>query len=59
VITCEHDSGSTPAMSHAIASEISGAEVVIIPVLQHMGVVEQPTLFIEPLLTFLNSANKL
>ncbi|MGH1538888.1 MAG: alpha/beta fold hydrolase [Arenicella sp.] len=55
VITCENDSGSTPAMSLAIASEIDGAETVILPRLQHMGLVEQPELFIEPLLTFLKA----
>ena len=55
VITCENDSGSTPAMSQAIASEIAGADVIIVPHLQHMGLVEQPGLFLKPLLKFLNS----
>ena len=54
VMTCEKDSGSTPAMSHAIAAEIAGARTVIVPELQHMGLVEQPTLFTAPLLQFLN-----
>ena len=53
-ITCENDSGSTPAMSHAIASEISGAEVVIIPGLRHMGLVERPEMFADPILEFLD-----
>ena len=53
VLTCENDSGSTPAMSLAIASEIAGAETVIVPRLQHMGLVEQPELFIRPMLAFL------
>ena len=53
VITCENDSGSTPAMSHAIASEIQGAEVIILPALQHMGLVERPELFAEPVRAFL------
>ena len=43
VVTCENDSGSTPAMSHAIASEINGAQVEIIPRLQHLGLVENLT----------------
>jgi len=55
VMTCEHDSGSTPAMSHAIAAEISGAQTVIVPHLQHMGLTESPALFTEPLLLFLTS----
>ena len=53
VITCENDSGSTPAMTHGIASEIEGAESSIVPKLQHMGLVEQPAMFIEPIKQFL------
>ena len=53
VMTCENDSGSTPAMSQAIASEISGAQVVIVPTLQHMGLVENPSFFITALAEFL------
>ncbi|MBX2825173.1 MAG: alpha/beta hydrolase [Gammaproteobacteria bacterium] len=55
VITCEHDSGSTPAMTEAIASEISGAKSLIVPGLKHMGLTEQPRRFTEPLLQFLES----
>jgi len=54
VITCENDSGSTPAMSHAIAAEISGAETIVVPNLKHMGLVEKPDLFIQTLTRFLN-----
>ncbi len=54
VITCENDSGSTPAMSYAIAGEIPGAQTIIVPRLQHMGLVEEPELFTEPLLRFLD-----
>lgn len=53
VMTCEHDSGSTPAMSRAIAAKSTNAEIVIVPGLQHLGLVEQPGLFSEPLLEFL------
>lgn len=45
VMTCENDSRSTPSMSKAIASEISGAEVEIVPELQHLGLIERPMLF--------------
>lgn len=55
VMTCENDSGSPPAMSFAIANEIKGAETIIVPQLQHMGLVEQPSLFIEPILNFLHT----
>ncbi len=55
VMTCEHDSGSTPSMSHAIASEIENAETVIVPGLQHLGLIERPELFIQPILGFLAS----
>jgi len=53
VMTCEYDSGSTPAMSQAIASEISGAEVIIVPQLRHMGLTENPSFFITALSEFL------
>jgi pimeloyl-ACP methyl ester carboxylesterase len=56
VMTCEHDSGSTPAMSQAIASEIEGAEVIIVPALKHMGLTENPSFFITALSEFLESA---
>jgi len=54
VMTCENDTGSTPAMSHAIASEIEGAETIIVPDLQHLGLLEQPVLFTDPVLEFLD-----
>ncbi len=53
VITCENDTGQPPAMSHAIGSEIAGSEVIILPELQHMGLVEQPLLFAGPIKEFL------
>ena len=53
VMTCQNDSGSTPDMSRAIAAEINGAETIIVPHLQHMGLVERPALFTDPLLDFL------
>lgn len=55
VMTCEHDSGSTPAMSRAIASEIDGAEVIIVPDLKHMGLTENPSFFINSLFEFLDA----
>lgn len=53
VMTCENDSGSTPAMSHAIAREIDGAETVIVPALQHLGLIEDPAAFARPVQDFL------
>lgn len=58
VMTCENDSGSTPAMSEAIANEIEGAGCIIVPELQHMGLTEQPRLFIEPITGFLQTTVK-
>jgi pimeloyl-ACP methyl ester carboxylesterase len=55
VITCEDDSGSTPDMSMAIASEIGSAQTVIVQRLKHMGLVERPELFIDPIIGFLKS----
>ena len=54
VMTAEHDSGSTPAMSHAIAAEIAGARSIIVPGLRHMALVEAPSDFTGPLLSFLD-----
>lgn len=56
VMTAENDTGSTPAMSHAIAAEISGARTIIVPRLRHMGLTEEPSQFTEPLLRFLDDA---
>lgn len=53
VMTCENDSGSTTAMSQAIASEIRGAQVIVVPGLQHMGLSENPSFFINALSEFL------
>jgi pimeloyl-ACP methyl ester carboxylesterase len=55
VMTCEHDSGSTPAMSQAIASEIAGSQVIIVPQLRHMGLTENPSFFITALSEFLEA----
>lgn len=54
VLTCESDTGSTPAMSHAIASEIAGSETVIVPDLQHLGLMEDPDAITAPVLAFLS-----
>ena len=53
VMTCAQDSGSTPDMSRAIAAEIPGATVEIVPHLQHLGLMEQPDLFAHPILEHL------
>jgi pimeloyl-ACP methyl ester carboxylesterase len=53
VMTCEHDSGSTPQMSRDIAAEITGSETVIIPHLQHLGLMEDPNAFTAPILDFI------
>ncbi|MCE2516695.1 MAG: alpha/beta fold hydrolase [Alphaproteobacteria bacterium] len=52
VMTCQNDSGSTPAMSEDIAKEIPGASCIIIPDLQHMGLVERPELFLPEMTGF-------
>ena len=55
VMTAENDTGSTPAMSHAIAAEIPGAQTIIVPHLRHMALIEAPALFTKPLLKFLDN----
>ncbi len=53
IMTCANDSGSTPAMSRAIGSEISGSEVIIVPGLQHLGLIENSEAFTGPMIDFL------
>ena len=53
IVTCENDTGSTPKMSSQIASEIENAELVIIPQLQHLGLMEDPSAFVTPVMEFL------
>ena len=55
VMTCENDSGSTPAMAYAIAAEIAGAQTVVVPELQHLGMLERPELFAIPVVRFLSN----
>ena len=55
VITCENDSGSSPEMTYEISREITGSRAVIIPGLQHMGLSEQPEVFISEILRFLRT----
>lgn len=56
VMTAEFDSGSTPAMAEVIASEIANADAVIVPDLQHMGLVERPDLFLPKMQKFLRES---
>ena len=53
VITCENDTGSTPAMSYGIAGDIPESQVLIIPKLQHLGLMEHPAVFCRPIIDFL------
>ena len=53
MLTGENDTGSTPAMAHAIAAQ-SGAEAAhIVPDYQHLGLLEDPSAFTEPVIDFL------
>jgi 3-oxoadipate enol-lactonase len=53
VLTAEHDTGSPPAMTRAIAAEIAGAESLIVPHYQHLGLMEDPAAFTDPVIRFL------
>lgn len=55
VMTGGEDHGNSPAMSRAIAAEIPGAALVILPGLRHMAMAENPELFNARLLAFLAS----
>ena len=54
VMTGEEDYGNSPAMSRAIAAEIPGSRLVILPGLRHMALAEAPELFNAELLAFLS-----
>jgi len=54
IMTCENDTGSTPAMSDAIAAEIQGAQKQVVPQLQHLGLMEDVDAFTKPILQFLD-----
>ncbi len=54
VMTGADDSGSTPDMARAMAAEVPGSEVVIVPGVRHLGLIERPDLFAEPLVHFLS-----
>ena len=53
VMTCENDSGSTPEMALDIAAELLGPINIVVPKLQHLGLMENPMAFIKPILEFL------
>ena len=53
VMTGEDDHGNSPAMSRAIAAEIPGARLVILPGLRHMALAEAPEIFNARLMDFL------
>ena len=55
VMTADDDPGQTPEMSRAIAAEIPGAELVVLPGLRHMGMVEAPDAYNGVLLPFLDA----
>lgn len=57
VMTGDEDYGNSPAMSRAIAAEIPGSELVILPGLRHMALAETPELFNAKLLGFLARVN--
>ncbi len=55
VMTCADDPGSTPDMSHAIGAEIAGSDVVIVPGLRHLGLMEDPRPFGRRIARFLSA----
>ncbi len=54
VITGDQDYGNGPEMTRAIAAEIEGAEVLILPGLGHMALAEAPDTVNRPLIRFLD-----
>lgn len=56
IMTSTGDYGQSPEMAQAIAAEIPGAQVVIIPDLNHMAPTQNPAAYNEPLVAFLTTA---
>ncbi|MEZ5774986.1 MAG: alpha/beta fold hydrolase [Hyphomicrobiaceae bacterium] len=54
VVTGDEDYGNGPEMSRAIAGEIEGSELVILPGLRHMALAEAPDAVNRPLAAFLD-----
>jgi pimeloyl-ACP methyl ester carboxylesterase len=54
VVTGDEDYGNGPEMTQAIASEIAGAEVLILAGLRHMALAEDPGAVNRPLIAFLD-----
>lgn len=54
VMTGECDRGNSPEMARAIAAEMTDARLVVLPGLCHMAMIEQPQLFNDCLVNFLN-----
>jgi pimeloyl-ACP methyl ester carboxylesterase len=57
VMTCENDVGSTPQMSRDIAAEIDGAELVIVPVFKHLGLIEDVAAYTSVIHRFLRGVS--
>ena len=53
-MTGDEDYGNGPEMTRAIAGEIAGAEVCILPGLRHMALAEDPDAVNRPLVAFLD-----
>lgn len=58
IMTADEDFGNSPQMSEAIAREIPGSHLVILPRLRHMAMAEAPELFNSHLREFLAGAMK-
>ncbi len=57
VLTAEEDFGNSPDMSRAIASEIQGSELVILPRLRHMALAEDSEAVNSALMGFLSKSD--
>lgn len=58
VLTADEDYGNGPEMSAAIADEIAGAQLIILPGLRHMALAEDPQAVNAPVLAFLRHLGK-
>ena len=57
VLAGERDTGSTPEMLAALADAIPGGEARTMPEVHHLAPIEEPNLFVNAVLEFLNQEN--
>lgn len=58
VLTCENDIGNSPSMARRAVARIPNAQLAIVPLLKHMGLMEAPDRINEILVPFLEAKSE-